>query len=112
MTRQSFGDKVRFYRTLRGWGQEELAQRIGKSVPTLSRIENGVQEVSLAELLALVSALQVRITDLIDDEDTLTLPSGENEILVALMRSSSRLPMSLLKRVLALVEGVGDTLSL
>ena len=75
MTRQSFGDKVRFYRTLRGWGQEELAQRIGKSVPaTLSRIENGGQEVSLAELLSLVSALKVRITDLIDEEDTLILP--------------------------------------
>jgi transcriptional regulator with XRE-family HTH domain len=111
MTPQDFGDKVRFYRTLRGWGQDELAHRIGKSVPTISRIENGVQNLSLIEIVALSAALEVPIKDFFDGEDIIHLPPEESEILVALMRVSRRLPMPLLKQFLALAEGVEETLS-
>ena len=57
MARQTFGDNVRHYRTLRGLGQEELAQRIGKSVPTISRIENGSKGSTLQRSLPLLLPL-------------------------------------------------------
>ena len=104
MARQTFGDNVRHYRTLRGLGQEELAQRIRKSVPTISRIENGSNGVNLATIIALAVAFDVEIKELMDVENPVILPPEDNEILVTLMRKSSRLPKPLLKRLLALVE--------
>lgn len=104
MARQTFGDNVRHYRTLRGLGQHELAQRIGKSVPRISRIENGSQGVNLATIIALAVAFDVELKELMDVENPVVLPPEDNEILVALMRKSSRLPKPLLKRLLALVE--------
>lgn len=104
MARQTFGDNVRYYRTLRGLGQEQLAQRVGKSVPTISRIENGSAGVTLATIIALAVALDAEIKDLVDVENPVIFPPEDNEILVALMRKSSRLPKPLLQRFLALVE--------
>ena len=104
MARQTFGDNVRYYRTLRGLGQEELGHRIGKSVPTISRIENGADGVTLATILALAVALDAEIIELMDVQHPVPLAPEDNEILVALMRKSSRLPKPLLQRLLALVE--------
>jgi transcriptional regulator with XRE-family HTH domain len=59
MSVPTFGERVRYYRNLRGWDQDELARRIGKSVPTISRIEGGTQNVSLGVILALARALEV-----------------------------------------------------
>ena len=109
MARQNFGDNVRYYRTLRGLGQEELGHRIGKSVPTISRIENGSDGVILATIIALSVALDADIKDLMDVENPVILPPEDNEILVALMRKSSRLPKPLLKRLLALVEEMEES---
>jgi len=106
----AFGAKVRAYRTLRGWGQEDLASQIGKSVPTISRIEHGAQNLALAEICALAAALDVSICALFDDTDTIPLRPEAREIMVALMRVLHHLPLALLKQFLALAEGIATTL--
>jgi transcriptional regulator with XRE-family HTH domain len=66
--RVSFGKRVRHYRELRGWQQEDLALRIGKTKSNVSRIETGKQNVSVADIAAITSALEIRVADLFGDQ--------------------------------------------
>lgn len=54
-----FGQRVRHYRELRGWQLDDLASRLGKARASMSRIENGKQNLSLADILAIADALEV-----------------------------------------------------
>lgn len=103
---ETFGDKVRFYRTQRGWGQAELARRMKISVPTLSRIENGGRDVSRQELVALAAVFQLSLSTFVEHPVPLALSSEESETLVVIMRASRRLPRPMLRRVRALAEEV------
>jgi transcriptional regulator with XRE-family HTH domain len=63
-----FGKRVRHYRELRGWQQEDLALRIGKTKSNVSRIETGKQNVSVADIAAIASALEIRVAALFGDQ--------------------------------------------
>ena len=66
--RVSFGKRVRHYREVRGWQQEDLALRIGKTKSNVSRIETGKQNVSVADIATIASALEIRVADLFGDQ--------------------------------------------
>ncbi len=55
------GIRIMYYRTLRGWSQEELARRTGVSKSTISKIEQGKYGagLSLAMILDIGEALEV-----------------------------------------------------
>lgn len=55
------GERIRYYRTLRKLRQEDLVKRVGCTIVTLSRWENGVGTInmSLRNLLALAKELNV-----------------------------------------------------
>lgn len=57
--KRRFGERLRFLRELRGWQLEALAERIGKSASTISRIENGKQNLTMLDILALAQALEI-----------------------------------------------------
>jgi transcriptional regulator with XRE-family HTH domain len=104
MSVENFGEKVRFYRTQRGWGQAELARRMKTSVPTISRIENGGRDVSRQELVTLAAVFQLSLSTFVEHPVPFDLSSDESETLVGIMRVFRRLPRPVLRRVLALAE--------
>ena len=72
---QVFGERVRQHRLRRGWEQKDLAQRIGRSVPTVSRIENGTLKLSLERMNAVARAFDMSLPELLrgeggDEEDS------------------------------------------
>ncbi|WP_164546404.1 helix-turn-helix domain-containing protein [Corynebacterium hylobatis] len=74
---QSFGDNVRVEREKNGWSRLELQRRLEKSgatfhATTLRRIETGEQEPRLSEALALASALDVPLVQLIGTTEGVT----------------------------------------
>jgi len=83
MDANTFGQRVRAYRKKRGWEQRDLARKIQKSAPTISRLENGEQEPNLAILRALADAFDISLEQLVgdhadeDDDDPGAHPSGE-----------------------------------
>lgn len=109
MNAQTFGERVRFYRILRGWDQDELASRIKKSVPTVSRIENGTQNLSLEVILALANALGISPTAFFMDEER-ELSSTDITLLMLLFRFSHRLPEPILKCFVAMAKEVDRAL--
>jgi molybdate-binding protein/transcriptional regulator with XRE-family HTH domain len=61
---QQFENELRAFRSLRGWSQEQLAQRSGLSRAGISAIELGRLVPSAAAALALAAALECRVEDL------------------------------------------------
>jgi transcriptional regulator with XRE-family HTH domain len=56
---------VRAERSRRGWLQAELATRLGTSQTTISQIESGRRRLSLDDLLAVCTVLQVPLDQLL-----------------------------------------------
>lgn len=62
---KDFGNRVRERRVARGLTQIELAEHAGVDRKTISRIENSRFSPSLANVLAIASALSVEARDLL-----------------------------------------------
>lgn len=61
------GQRVRKYRKVHGFSQEELAEKIGISTTHMSHIETGNTKLSLTVLVSIAQVLEVRTDDLIFD---------------------------------------------
>ena len=68
-SREEFGARVRLYREMRGWDMDDLAQRLGKSQATVSRIETGKQNVAVGDIKAIARALAIPPSALLDEKD-------------------------------------------
>ena len=62
------GTRIRNLRRQRGWSQEQLGLMIGFSQSKISKIENGNCD-SLSDLKLIAAALDVRIEDLVMEDD-------------------------------------------
>ena len=63
------GLKVAYYRKLRGYTQEQLAEMLGISWSTVSKIETGLTGLSLRRLWETSECLQIPPGRIINDED-------------------------------------------
>lgn len=63
------GRRVAYYRKQNHWTQQELAQRIHRSVSTVSRIERGAynHNIPLATLADITHALQIHLKDIFEE---------------------------------------------
>jgi len=77
-----FGEQVRYYRGVHGWDQREFAERIQKSVPTVSRLELGKQNLSMADIMVIADVLEVPVPILFGGAVT-PLPPPTLEMLAA-----------------------------
>ena len=73
------GKRIRAQRKIRGWSQEELADRAGRSVYTLSLIERGTNLPNLLTLIELARALECSLDDLVLIGDDARYPSKSSE---------------------------------
>ena len=62
---KSIGENLKKYRKLKGYTQSELAEKAGMSVPFYANLERGAKGLSLKNLSALATALDVSIDYLI-----------------------------------------------
>lgn len=65
---KQFGDRVRQIRTERGISQEKLAELCELHRTYISTIERGRRNVSLVNIHAIASALQIPMSELLDFE--------------------------------------------
>ncbi len=61
------GPRLRDARKRHGWTLDELAERAGMSASTLSRLESGKRQASLALLVPLTRQLGIRVDDLLTE---------------------------------------------
>ena len=75
----SVNEKVRLFRELNQWSQEEMAERMNMSVAGYAKIERGEPNISLHKLKQIASVLQIDLLDLVSTHDSgVILVGGEN----------------------------------
>lgn len=75
----SVNERVRLFRELNQWSQEEMAERMNMSVTGYAKIERGETNLSLHKLKQIASVLQIDLIDLISSNDNgVILVGGEN----------------------------------
>jgi transcriptional regulator with XRE-family HTH domain len=61
----SVGNNIRTLRHQRGWSQEDIATRLGISIPAFSKIETGVTDVNLSRLEQIANIYEISVVQLL-----------------------------------------------
>jgi len=64
-TDKTVGKNIRTIRHQRGWSQEDVASRLGISIPAFSKIETGVTDINLSRLEQIANIYEVNVVNLI-----------------------------------------------
>ena len=67
-TNKSAGKNIRTLRHEHGWSQEDVANRLGISIPAFSKIETGVTDINLSRLEQIASIFEVSVVNLLSLE--------------------------------------------
>ena len=61
-----FGKRVKHYRLLNGWSQEELAERVGLHRTYIGSVERGERNISLLNISLLAKSFSISISELVE----------------------------------------------
>ncbi|WPU92335.1 helix-turn-helix transcriptional regulator [Mucilaginibacter sabulilitoris] len=77
-TNKSVGKNIRALRHQRGWSQEDVANRLGISIPAFSKIETGVTDINLSRLEQIANIFEINVAQMlaIDAEEIDVTPSN------------------------------------
>ena len=64
-TNNSVGMNIRTLRHQHGWSQEDVADRLGISIPAFSKIETGVTDINLSRLEQIANVFEVNVVYLL-----------------------------------------------
>ena len=64
-TNKSAGKNIRSLRHDRGWSQEDVANRLGISIPAFSKIETGITDVNLSRLEQIANIYEITVVQLL-----------------------------------------------
>lgn len=62
---KNVGMNIRTIRHQRGWSQEDVANRLGISIPAFSKIETGVTDINLSRLEQIANIYEVNVVNLL-----------------------------------------------
>ena len=77
-TNKSVGKNIRTIRHQRGWSQEDVASRLGISIPAFSKIETGVTDINLSRLEQIADIYEISVVHLLASDVEETEPQVSN----------------------------------
>lgn len=117
--RKQIGNNIKEIRKTRGWTQQDLADRMGlKDKASISRIENGVEDMTTPRVQRVADALNVNINAIIGNPDAvdkitynvdllMNEPISESErFMVLAFRQADEDTQNMIKRLLAYSESM------
>jgi len=77
-TNKSIGQNIRTLRHQHGWSQEDVANRLGISIPAFSKIETGVTDINLSRLEQIADIYEIDVVQILalDIEEIDQTPSN------------------------------------
>lgn len=66
---RSVGRNIRAVRQQHGWSQEDVANKLGISIPALSKIETGITDVNLSRLEQIADIFELSLVQLLSFEE-------------------------------------------
>jgi transcriptional regulator with XRE-family HTH domain len=67
-TNKTIGKNIRTFRHQHGWSQEDVASRIGISIPAFSKIETGVTDINLSRLEQIADIYEIDVVVLLSSD--------------------------------------------
>src|ERR1700748_2667340 len=64
-TNKTIGKNIRTFRHQHVWSQEDVANRLGISIPAFSKIETGVTDINLSRLEQIANIYEVNVINLL-----------------------------------------------
>ena len=77
-TNKSIGQNIRALRHQRGWSQEDVATRLGISIPAFSKIETGVTDINLSRLEQIADIYEIEVVKILDFDTEEADPTPSN----------------------------------
>lgn len=77
-TNKTVGKNIRTFRHQHGWSQEDVANRLGISIPAFSKIETGVTDINLSRLEQIANIYEIDVVQILsmDTEEAEQQPSS------------------------------------
>src|SRR5580704_4387259 len=75
---KTVGANIRTLRHQRGWSQEDVANRLGISIPAFSKIETGVTDINLSRLEQIANIYEVNVVNLLSADIEESEPQVSN----------------------------------
>lgn len=88
-------ERIKIFRTLRGWTQEKMAEKLGMSVIGYGNIERGDTDVTLSKLEEIVKVLGIELHELFNAHGKVIINLGENSINVGDNYQNTQTPKEL-----------------
>lgn len=104
-TNKTIGKNIRTFRHQHGWSQEDVASRLGISIPAFSKIETGVTDINLSRLEQIANIYEIEVVQLLslDMEEVEHEPSNLSIIQKKLLDRESEIA-NLQRKVILLYE--------
>jgi transcriptional regulator with XRE-family HTH domain len=64
-TNKTIGKNIRAFRHQHGWSQEDVANRLGISIPAFSKIETGVTDINLSRLEQIANIYELDVVQIL-----------------------------------------------
>lgn len=109
-TNKAIGHNIRTLRHQRGWSQEDVANRLGISIPAFSKIETGVTDVNLSRLEQIADIYEIEVVQILalESEEVKQLPSNLSLLQKKLTDRESEI-VNLQRKVILLYEELRNT---
>lgn len=109
-TNKAIGHNIRTLRHQRGWSQEDVANRLGISIPAFSKIETGVTDVNLSRLEQIADIYEIEVVQILalESEEVKQLPSNLILLQKKLTDRESEI-VNLQRKVILLYEELRNT---
>jgi len=104
-TNKSVGKNIRALRHQHGWSQEDVANRLGISIPAFSKIETGVTDVNLSRLEQIADIYEIEVVQILafESEEVEQQPSNLSLLQKKLTDRESEI-VNLQRKVILLYE--------
>ena len=104
-TNKTIGKNIRTFRHQHGWSQEDVANRLGISIPAFSKIETGVTDINLSRLEQIANIYEVEVVQILsmDTEEVEQQPSNLSIMQKRLLDRESEI-VNLQRKVILLYE--------
>ncbi len=73
-------ERIKVFRTFRGWTQEKMAEKLGMSVIGYGNIERGDTDATLSKLEEIAKVLGIELHELFNSQGKVIINLGENSI--------------------------------
>ncbi len=101
---KTLGDKIRYFRNLKGWSQDDMADKLDISLPAYSKIERNITDVSYKRMNQIAGVFGITVIELL----SLSTKPSEQSDLQNTLREKEKEINKLQKKVIELLEKLGE----